>query len=289
MYHWYSFENVRRGTYQFPIEYYHVSKLHPRYVMPYHWHPEIEIIRIQKGFMTLYVDTETYHLKQNDILYIPQNAVHGGMPEDCDCIYECIVCDFFGLLQGNTSFSSYANLFINKRRINACYDASFPEIYSVLSLLFKTMKNKSTGWQILTIGCLLQFFGFVLEKNYFDDAPNDKVLNRSFDIHRFQKVFKLIRSRYAEPLTLEDMATEANMSPTYFCRLFKEITHYSPIEYLMNYRIEYSKYLLCTKHVSVAEAAFLCGFNSCAYFIKIFKSFTGVTPNNYKKQYLISK
>ena len=83
MYHWYYFENIRRGSYQFPIEFYHVTEEHPRYIMPYHWHPDIEIIVVHQGKLTTSVDNKRYELQSADILYIPPNAVHGAIPYDC--------------------------------------------------------------------------------------------------------------------------------------------------------------------------------------------------------------
>lgn len=285
MYHWYDFENIKRGSYHFPIEFYHVTKKHPRYVMPYHWHQEIEIIRIVEGSLTIYLDEKEYQLGEGDYLYVPQNAIHGGFPSDC--VYQCIVCDFLTMLQNNAFFSSYSDLFTDKK-ITAYYSKKDTEAFSILEKLFVTMKNRADGWQISTIGCLFQFLGIVLEKHYFEENSEEKRSEKP-NINRFQKVFQLIRSKYADPLTLESMAAEAHMSPNYFSQIFKEITHYTPIEYLLHYRIEYSKYLLCVKNQSVSEAAMHSGFNNCAYYIKMFKKTTGITPNKYKKLHIPSK
>lgn len=286
MYHWYDFENIRRGTYHFPIEFYYVTESHPRYVMPYHWHLEIEIIRVTRGTFTITAEDTSYRLEANDILFIPSNAVHGGVPA-ADCIYECIVADLHGLLQRNAFFASCAELFSDSKKIMPLYRQAQEdtEVYTALMRLFTTMRDRNDGWQLLTIGCLFVFFGLTLESGRFEQTSSDTLHGSYTHIAQFQKVFNLIRTRYAEPITLEDMACEANMSPNYFCQRFKEATHYSPIEYLIQYRIEYSKYLLCVKNLSVSEAAFLSGFNTCAYYIKVFKKFTGETPNKYKKAF----
>ena len=42
-------EEKQHGTFDFPIEFYHVNQSHPRYNMTYHWHTECEIIRILEG------------------------------------------------------------------------------------------------------------------------------------------------------------------------------------------------------------------------------------------------
>ena len=48
-------EKVKRGTDDFPIEFYHVTSDHPQYHMPIHWHVEFEFIRVIQGnlFLTL--------------------------------------------------------------------------------------------------------------------------------------------------------------------------------------------------------------------------------------------
>ena len=46
-------ENRRRGTADFPLEYYHVTASHPQYVMSFHWHVEFELIRILSGSLTV--------------------------------------------------------------------------------------------------------------------------------------------------------------------------------------------------------------------------------------------
>lgn len=49
-------ENRRRGTADFPLEYYHVTASHPQYVMSFHWHVEFELIRILSGSLTVTID-----------------------------------------------------------------------------------------------------------------------------------------------------------------------------------------------------------------------------------------
>ena len=51
-------EKKQHGTLDFPIEYYHVDKHHPRYNMPFHCHKELEIIRILEGILYLKLDDE---------------------------------------------------------------------------------------------------------------------------------------------------------------------------------------------------------------------------------------
>ena len=147
------------------------------------------------------------------------------------------------------------------------------------------MQARREGSRLAVVGCLLEFLSIVIEEKPFNEESDTAAMQGAHSIAKFSKVFSLIRNKCGTPITLEDMASAANMSPNYFCQAFKEATHYTPIEYLTHYRIEFSKYLLCAKNCTVQEAAFAAGFASPAYFIKIFKRATGVTPNRYKKDH----
>lgn len=279
MYHWYDFENRRRGSYSFPVEYHYVTSEHPRFVMPFHWHHECEFIRVLEGSFKISVASTNYVLKSGNILYIPNNFVHGGTPNNC--VYECLVFDFISILQNSSFSDKYYSFFTHKTDIKKLYDKNCQEVVELINKLFDVVKKRNEGWQINTVGCLFQFLGIVSEKHYFSEIKKDVSNLGSLYIERFASVFNLIRTKYREVITLDDMAKAAGMSSKYFCYVFKQLTHFTPIEYLVNYRIEYAKYLLCVKKMSVSDVAIQTGFNSPAYFIKVFKRITGITPKKY--------
>lgn len=285
MYHWYDFENRRRGSYSFPMEYHYVTKTHPNFVMPFHWHTECEMIRVLEGKLTLTIVAQDYDLKKGDMIYVPNNTTHGITNNiSDDCVYECIVFDFISILQNNVFSDTYYGFFTHKKDIKRYYDESETEIHYITKRLFTTVKNRNEGWQIITVGCLFQFLGIISEKHYFSEIKKDDSNLGSLYIERFEGVFNLVRTKYKDVITLDDMAKAAGMSSKYFCHVFKQLTHFTPIEYLVNYRIEYAKYLLCVKKMSVSDVAIHTGFNSPAYFIKVFKKHTNTTPKQYVKQ-----
>ena len=73
-----------------------------------------------------------------------------------------------------------------------------------------------------------------------------------------------------------------SMSPKYFCRFFSEMTHQTPMDYLNRQRIEQSCYELSTTDDSITEIAYRNGFNDLSYFIRTFKKYKGITPENIK-------
>lgn len=280
--------NRRRGSYSLPVEYHYVTKNHPRYEMQFHWHPECELIHVLEGSVTITAGSQNFVLKKGDVLYIPNNAVHGMRIEskreiNHACIYECLVFDFLAVLQKSFFFDSYSDFFTHKKEIRYHYTKKESKVLDVVEKLFAAVKNRSDGWKINTVGYLFQFLGIIIDNNYFTDVAKEKTTPVSLYVERFENVFKLVRTKYDSVITLEDMAEASGMSLKYFCKVFKQLTHYTPIEYLLHYRIEYAKYLLCIKNLSVSDTAIKTGFNSTAYFIKTFKKFEGLPPKQYVK------
>ncbi|WP_420871980.1 AraC family transcriptional regulator [Cohnella rhizosphaerae] len=93
--------------------------------------------------------------------------------------------------------------------------------------------------------------------------------------------------RYAEPISVDDLAREANMSKSHFTRAFKLWTGCSPIEYLIRQRITMSKSLLLRERTkSIERIAELVGFDSVSHYIVTFKKYENRTPLQYRKMWL---
>ena len=84
-------EKKRHGSLDFPIQYYHLDKSHPQYIMSAHWHKDFELIRVLKGKFKVFLNNIEYNLKEGDILLVECGCIHRGEPTDS--IYECIVFD----------------------------------------------------------------------------------------------------------------------------------------------------------------------------------------------------
>ncbi len=97
-----------------------------------------------------------------------------------------------------------------------------------------------------------------------------------------KKAKKYIDENYAQPITLEDISREINVSPQYFSKLFKEETGKNFIDYLTGIRMEVAKELLSQGDLSIKEIGYRIGYNDPNYFSRIFKKTVGVTPTEYR-------
>ncbi|MBE6762025.1 MAG: helix-turn-helix transcriptional regulator [Ruminococcaceae bacterium] len=84
-----------------------------------------------------------------------------------------------------------------------------------------------------------------------------------------------------EKLNLKSMAKATGYSVSHFCALYKKLFSTSPIDDLLNARLEMAKKLLTLRNHKISEIADLCGFSSIYHFSKFFKNKTGKNPSEY--------
>ena len=92
-----------------------------------------------------------------------------------------------------------------------------------------------------------------------------------------------IESRFDESITLPDIAKAAGMNHTTLTALMKEELGLTAIEYLMKYRITVAEKQLEFTSVPIKDIANMTGFKTVQHFSRVFKSQTGATPAEFRK------
>jgi AraC-like DNA-binding protein len=92
----------------------------------------------------------------------------------------------------------------------------------------------------------------------------------------------LADARFAEPLTVPDLAAAAGLSPAHFSREFKRAFGESPHQYLLTRRLERAAALLRATDWSVADICFAVGAGSVGSFTVSFGRIFGQTPQTYR-------
>lgn len=275
----------QRGRFDFPIEFHHVNRTHPRYFMPYHWHMEYEIDLVLSGSVMFSLNEQQVLASKGDIVFIRDGIVHGGIPRTKDTVYECIVFDMNKMLAGAHTFQDrIEDILHHVMLINKHIPAATPDIPNLMQCIFSSMKSEHPGYELVVTGLLYSFLGLVMKHNLWHQAgalvQRDQNRKR---ITQLKQTFSLIDSSYQKQLSLADLASAANLTPNYFCRFFKKITHRSPLDYLNRYRIEMASIQLMQTNNSITDIALSCGFNDPSYFIKLFNRYKGISPLKYKQ------
>lgn len=273
-----------RGRFDFPIEFHHVDRNHPRFHMPYHWHIEYEIVYIVRGGLKLALNEDTVQAQAGDIIFIRDGIVHGGAPLDEETVYECIVFDMKKLLHGSEcTGEGVRKVLEHELLINKHIPRETCDVPQIIDMLFAAMKAAQTGYELIVTGMLYAFLGVVLQHGLCHE-PNAALRESSRRrVMQLKKTFQLIDDAYDQPLTLGDLAAAAGLTPNYFCRFFQKITHRSPIDYLNYYRIEVACIRLAHSDENITEIALATGFNDISYFIKTFRKYKGISPLKYQK------
>lgn len=89
-----------------------------------------------------------------------------------------------------------------------------------------------------------------------------------------------------DDLSLTDVARYVNMSTCYFSLIFKQEVGMTFIDYLTTKRIEKAKELLSTSQYKSYEISYMVGYNNPTYFSTIFKKYVGVSPTEYRGNFL---
>ncbi|MBS4535016.1 AraC family transcriptional regulator [Clostridium sp. D2Q-14] len=275
-------ENRKHGTMNFPFKLYDVTPLHLRYNMILHWHNEYEIIRVTSGSLLLNIDGNDFNVKAGDIVFLKDGTLHSAIPTKCN--YECFLFDMRFLLRKNYICNKEIyNILNHQKNIQLYFSKNDGEAYEILHKIFTDMKNKHKGYQFKIQGYLYYFLGVVKENNYYKNeitiAPKNKRR-----LSQFKKILAYIELNYSEDISLNDLAKCANMNSRYLCKFFKDMTHKTPIEYLNYYRIECACDQIYITDKNITQIALDCGFNNLSYFIKVFKKFKNMTPNQYSKK-----
>lgn len=92
------------------------------------------------------------------------------------------------------------------------------------------------------------------------------------------------------PFVMEDWADKAELTPNYFCSLFKKVTKMTPLAYITKYRIQTSKQMLLgSPSMPINKIAMASGYPSASYFNKVFMEMEGFTPSEFRKNHLYEK
>lgn len=272
------YELSSRGNDSFPFEYYYLDSDHPRYVMPYHWHMDQELVRVISGELTLYVGNMRLDLQGGDCVLVPPGAIHGSLPPAG--LYECVVFDASRLFPEGSPNLKAVRSFWDRRNESPLVIRKGSECSNEAELFFSAVEGKEgsvTGRLMQATGALLSIFG------HFYDTDSHLPSSHKEKSDRIKKVIVYIRQHYVSQITLDDLSLAAGINKEYLCREFKAAIGLSPIKFLIEYRIERSKKVLLSSDGSVTEAALSSGFSDISYYIKKFTSLNGCTPLQYRR------
>ena len=99
-------------------------------------------------------------------------------------------------------------------------------------------------------------------------------------------VLEYVRDHFSGPIEIKTLAALVNLSVSQFERRFRKVFQISPLKHVMNVRIRAASLRLTTANDTIAAIALDCGFYDHSHFTRNFCKIMGVSPKEYRKQYM---
>lgn len=116
------------------------------------------------------------------------------------------------------------------------------------------------------------------------EMPKDAEKKGTEQKRVIRDVMEIVRRRYQEDISLQSIAQEVYLSPSYLSYLFKKETGISLIKYITMIRLERAKQLLLSGNMKVSEVAASVGYQNYSYFNITFKNNVGMSPSQFRER-----
>ena len=276
-------ETTVHGSVNFPVACYEDDMQFMN--VPIHWHDEYEYIIATKGIVTVLVNEEQIHLQVGDSIFINSQCLHGVKSvTDEDSILRSLVIlpKLIGGSADNIIF----------QRIIVPFGSTDAPSYILM--------NHNTKWQKDIANAMLAAWNSITTESYdFENEARYQISKamrilvdhlsetehrKSNDIllNRIKISIAYIEEHFADDISNRDLLELLNCSESVLLRSFHLIVGISPMQFLMNHRIQKAAEMLLTTDLKSCDIAVSCGFHDFSYFTKIFKRNMGMTPIEYR-------
>ena len=268
---------------EYPYVFHHVDM--SKTVVPWHWHEALEFGLVLEGNMKVHTANQTQVFHKGEGFFINSNVL-ASMENMDTCVQDSHLFHpvFLSGHFKSVFETKYLNPVIQNRNLELiCLRGETESQRKILGKLRQLSKlQEQQDVEFLTRNLLSEIWLLLLEEIRNLDTSTLSVPQKNQD--RILTMLAFIQENYSEKLTLEDIADSAAVSTRECLRCFRDSIHQSPMEYLIEYRVQMAKKLLDTTDLSITDIALRCGFNSNSYFTKIFHRSCGKTPNAYRKE-----
>lgn len=270
-------ENAPRLLYVSKIE--PAASAHPRVM---HAHEDfVEIILICSGISEYLINDKKQYIRQGDLIVYNSGVVHDEVsgPEIKVGSY-CVAIGGLRL----PGLRENALLPEDRHPVLQAGD-SFDDIRILCDMMYQNLSAGRVGAEEFSHQLMLALLarvrgiadGTAEEQPAADTEPH--ILGR--------RIKQYIDQHYMENISLQSMGDKLHMSPYYLSHVFKQMSGYSPMQYLLRRRIGEAQTLLITTDYPLTRIAELVGYDTQSYFNLQFTKNVGMSPKKYRQTYIV--
>ena len=279
-------EHIPHNAIEFPISYFHDELITlPDWAGPLHWHPEFEIATAECGVLDYQVGEQHIVLEAGDSIFVNGNMLHGIKQLSGDIPDPMPNIVFSGTLIAPEASILYQRHILPIAQCDSLPfvvfrhgDHSHNEINCLIKDVYKQLREKPACYALAVQRNINRIFEFL--SCHFDHFPKTEATRIQISNQiRLQKMLRYMYENYARPITLKEIAEAANISRSEAGRCFHTYMGCSPIDALIQYRLQMAHQLLSERTQTLQQISCACGFHSVSYFSRQFKKKYGYTPS----------
>lgn len=278
-------EKRTHGTEGFPFQIYPVSGSQDGDVIPYHWHPELEIIRILSGEVGLTIADRQYTGLADDLFFVATGELHeirsGQGGQFRSFVFPADFLQFRRADRAQNELLAPLETgqlwFCTSLRAGATGNEA---LRRTLDAVMGACASQRPGFELAVKASLLALVAEGAGNGLLRSVPRPA---HDYRTQLMREIVAYLNEHCTEPLRLPEVAQHFGMSPQYFCSFFKAHLGRPFVQHINFLRIERASHLLRETDQPIMEIGFAVGFENFSYFIKRFRTVFGCTPSAYRK------
>ena len=281
-------EILSYGTKEFPIAFFDDDLT--KVMVPWHWHDELEIVLIIEGTVSMKIAGREFELNPGEGYFANSSILHSAELKTLSGYQHALVFSPKIISQAaDLVWKTCVDPVLNNPEI------PFVRLDPMINWQKEIIKLSEKAWESgayekklypLTVRESLTHVLFILSEQ--TESYENKSFNSQKELQdefRTKKTLSYIEKNYTSPITINDIAKSADISVSTCLRLFKEVLHTTPINFLIKFRLQKAiQILISDPQKAISEAAFQCGFSDASYFNRCFRKEYKTTPTEYLKR-----
>lgn len=250
-----------------------------------HAHDFLELTYILSGKAKYRIEGKEYILTAGDLLIGNAGRHHqfiAGQLQEAPVEFYIGVCDLhFRDMQPDSI------LLPDGGPILHCEAELRQELNQLCQLMAAEYQTQNSGRYFMLKAYLMQMILLILREIRGEKKEEQKgyIFESNNKHYIVKKIISYLNENYASRISLDQIAHNMYLSPVYISRIFKEETGQSPINYLIQIRLEKAKEILADSGCgSIKEVAGMVGYEDVYYFSKLFKKYYGMAPAYFKRK-----